>query len=95
MVNALYLTVNGQEQEAHTIRVSPSNTIKEIKSAMMAAAKVASVKDVGTAKVSLKLYNAAGSLVPIGPHLPQNTPETRYNLVIKFGKFSFVLLHLL
>jgi hypothetical protein len=84
MTSSLYVSINGQDN--HTIRVEPSNTVKEIKSALMAAAKVASVKGDSAAKVSLKLYNSSGSIVPIGPHLPQNTPETRYNLVVKLGE---------
>ncbi|RKO84458.1 hypothetical protein BDK51DRAFT_48383 [Blyttiomyces helicus] len=76
----LHLLVNGLQPE--TVRISPSLTIPEIRSVLCSAAEISDT-DAG---LVLKLYSPDGSLIPIGPHIPQNSPDQRYNLIIKHAR---------
>ncbi|TPX65455.1 hypothetical protein SpCBS45565_g05142 [Spizellomyces sp. 'palustris'] len=78
---SVYISVEGKLNEA--VRIAPSLSIQEIRSVFCAAADVS----YETRDIVLKLYRPDGILVPIGPHIPPNSPETRYILQVKQDKY--------
>lgn len=82
---SIFITIDGQKSE--TVSISPSFTIEEVRSVFKAAANIPEgskgAKSVCTSV--MKLYNNRQSLIPIGPHIPPNTADSPYNLVVKTG----------
>ncbi|KAI9348752.1 hypothetical protein DFJ73DRAFT_834801 [Zopfochytrium polystomum] len=85
-LRSVFVAVNTDHQHEPPLSVKfpVSSSVEEVKSALMAAANLAPIKN-STAKVVLKLYNKQGALVPIGPHLAPNTVDSPYELQIKIS----------
>ncbi|KAI9100633.1 hypothetical protein DFS34DRAFT_693311 [Phlyctochytrium arcticum] len=79
----VYITLPNGSSEA--LRISPALSLGEVRSQFCAAADVPDT----TSNIVLKLYSSDGGLLPIGPHIPANGPESRYRLEIK--KAAFIL----
>ncbi|KAJ3208898.1 High affinity cAMP-specific and IBMX-insensitive 3',5'-cyclic phosphodiesterase 9A [Entophlyctis luteolus] len=80
IISQIYVKVNNSAK-VEAIRVRPNHTLQEISSALCAAAEV-SDQGTPTCDAVLKLYSASKSLVPIGPNIPKNSPDTPYNLEV-------------
>lgn len=79
---SIYVSVEGKGPA--TIRISPALSLAEVRSVFCSAAEVSDeAKD-----VVLKLYRPDGVLLPIGPHIPPNTADTRYTLQVKHSKIG-------
>ena len=93
----VYISIDGKRNEV--IRLHPNLTLNEVRSVFCAAAGIADPTEEkvegstpGTkVGVVMKLYNADHSLIPIGPHIPKNTPETSYNLRVKMGELNIIV----
>jgi hypothetical protein len=73
--------------KVETLHIDSKYSAEEIKSLFRTAANIPEdTKSVKNApSYVMKLYNSQKHLVPIGAHLPQNTADSPYNLVIKSG----------
>ncbi|KAJ3332078.1 High affinity cAMP-specific and IBMX-insensitive 3',5'-cyclic phosphodiesterase 9A [Blyttiomyces sp. JEL0837] len=80
-VSTIFVKVNSKNVEA--LRINSALSVDEVKSALLSAAAVSSSSDSGSV---LKLYNSNRALVPVGPHIPANSPTDPYELIIVKGQ---------
>ncbi|KAJ3156144.1 hypothetical protein HDU86_004112 [Geranomyces michiganensis] len=76
--NLVHLAINGTDNV--TIELSPALSVDEVRSALYSAAGYAPSAD-----LVIRLSRPNGVLLPVGPHIPANSPESRYNLDVKPG----------